>query len=191
MGARRISRSSSARLVNVLIAVGAVTFIWVALNLLFNQASIDFSRFSALAWGLLGAALLVVLDGNRALQTIGPRVSVADFVDDVANAQLWLTIAVLLASNHGPDRAGYRPLRGHLSLSPHPRHRRCGARCPLRSLLRRGLSGRHHHQHRLVARSSPRSCSAPVAMPFPAPSTRSADWPSPWPRVVVSGSCSV
>ncbi|MEM7274148.1 MAG: sugar ABC transporter permease [Actinomycetota bacterium] len=82
--------------VNVLIAVFAVAALWVGLNLLFGQTSTNFVRFSAVAGALVGVVMVLILDGNRALQTVGPRETVADAFDDMVNAQHWLTLAVLV-----------------------------------------------------------------------------------------------
>ena len=81
---------------NVIIAVAAVAALWIGLNLLFAQATTRFARFSAIAGALVGVVLALLLDGNRALQTVGPRQTVADAVDSALNAQHWLTLAVLL-----------------------------------------------------------------------------------------------
>ena len=60
-------------LISVVLAVGVSTAIWVGANLIFNQSTRDFRRFSALAGGALGLMLMTVLDGNRLVTGIGTR----------------------------------------------------------------------------------------------------------------------
>jgi alpha-glucoside transport system permease protein len=60
-------------ILSVVIAVGVFTALWVGLNLIFNQATRDFKRFSALAGGVLGLVLMTVIDGNRLITGIGVR----------------------------------------------------------------------------------------------------------------------
>jgi len=52
-------------LITVAIAVSVSAALWIGANLLFNQARDHWSRFSALAWGVVGFAVGVLLSGNR------------------------------------------------------------------------------------------------------------------------------
>ena len=54
-------------LVGVAVAVGAFTALWVGANLLFSQATKNFTRFSTLVGALAGGLGLAVIDGNRLL----------------------------------------------------------------------------------------------------------------------------
>ena len=58
-------------ILGVVIAVGAFTALWVGLNLIFNQATRDFKRFSVLAGALAGAVFMTIIDGNRLVTGIG------------------------------------------------------------------------------------------------------------------------
>ena len=60
-------------ILGVIVAVGAFTALWVGANLIFNQATRDFRRFSALAGAALGAVLMAIVDGNRLITGIGVR----------------------------------------------------------------------------------------------------------------------
>ncbi len=60
-------------ILSVVVAVGVFTALWVGANLIFNQATKDFKRFSALAGGALGLILMTLLDGNRLITGIGVR----------------------------------------------------------------------------------------------------------------------
>jgi ABC-type sugar transport system permease subunit len=84
-------------LLGVLVAVGASSALWVGTNLIFDQATRDWRRFSALVGGSIGFLFFFLLDGNRLLQVLGPRQAVADGVDTVVNAVPGITTAVLLA----------------------------------------------------------------------------------------------
>ncbi len=60
-------------ILGVVIAVGAFTALWVGANLIFNQATRDFKKFSALAGAAVGLVLMTILDGNRLVTGIGVR----------------------------------------------------------------------------------------------------------------------
>ncbi len=59
-------------LLSVGIAVGASAALWVAANLLFNQVTTNWRRFNTAAGATIGFLLMVVLDGNRLLRSLGP-----------------------------------------------------------------------------------------------------------------------
>ncbi|MEZ5343037.1 MAG: hypothetical protein R2706_16810 [Acidimicrobiales bacterium] len=59
-------------------AVGAFSALWVGANLVFDQAY-EVDAISALSGGIVDFVFFALIDGNRALQTIGPR-------DDVRRA---------------------------------------------------------------------------------------------------------
>ncbi len=59
--------------ISVILAVGVSTAIWVGANLIFNQSTRDFRRFSALAGGVVGLLFMTVIDGNRLVTGIGTR----------------------------------------------------------------------------------------------------------------------
>jgi alpha-glucoside transport system permease protein len=54
-------------LIGVLAAVGAFTALWVGANLLFSQATKNFTRFAGLSGALVGGLVFTLLDGNRLL----------------------------------------------------------------------------------------------------------------------------
>jgi ABC-type sugar transport system permease subunit len=84
-------------LLGVLVAVGASTALWVGANLVFDQSTQNWRRFSGLVGGIVGFLSFAVLDGNRLLQVLGPRQRVADVAESVANAVPALTTAVIVA----------------------------------------------------------------------------------------------
>ena len=60
-------------ILGVIVAVGAFTGLWVGANLIFNQATRDFKRFSALAGAVVGLVFMTIIDGNRLVTSIGVR----------------------------------------------------------------------------------------------------------------------
>ncbi len=58
-------------ILGVVVAVGAFTALWVGANLVFNQATRDFKRFSAIAGAIVGTLFMTVVDGNRLVTGIG------------------------------------------------------------------------------------------------------------------------
>ena len=84
-------------LLGVVVAVGASSGLWVGTNLIFDQTTRNWRRFSALIGAAIGFVLFFILDGNRLLQILGPREQVADAVDGATNAVPAITTAVLLA----------------------------------------------------------------------------------------------
>ncbi|MDH3753385.1 MAG: sugar ABC transporter permease [Acidimicrobiia bacterium] len=52
-------------LITVVIAVGASAGLWVGANLVFNQVRRDWSRFNAIAYGVIGFVVGAILSGNR------------------------------------------------------------------------------------------------------------------------------
>lgn len=79
----------------VTIAVGASALLFVAFNMLFNQVTKSFQRFSTGLGAVLGFVLFGLLDGNRLIQWVGPRESVATGIHDVVNHGSW---SLLLSS---------------------------------------------------------------------------------------------
>ncbi len=59
-------------LYTVVIAVGASAALWIGANLIFNQVRTNWSRFSALAYGVVGFGAAVLLSGNRITRYSGP-----------------------------------------------------------------------------------------------------------------------
>jgi len=59
-------------MVNVTIAVTASAAIWVGANLLFNQVTVRWQRFNVAAGAVIGFVLMVLLDGNGVLRSLGP-----------------------------------------------------------------------------------------------------------------------
>ncbi len=62
-------------LIGVVIAVGLSSGLWIGANLILNQATKRYQVFSSLIAALLGALLMVVLDGNRLLTGLVARPS--------------------------------------------------------------------------------------------------------------------
>ena len=60
-------------LIGVIAAVGAFSALWVGANLLFSQATSNFTRFSTLAGALVGGLTMIVIDGNRLLTGLVSR----------------------------------------------------------------------------------------------------------------------
>ena len=90
---RFLASSEAAKLAvtiwGVLLAVGVSAAVFVAANLLFAQAGESYGRFSALMGGVLGFITFGLLDGNRLLQHISGRDTLADGIHDVVNANEW------------------------------------------------------------------------------------------------------
>ncbi len=61
----------------VALAVGGSAAVFVAANMLFDRSGKNWSQFSTAAGAAIGFVLFGVLDGNRLLQILGPRESVA------------------------------------------------------------------------------------------------------------------
>ena len=83
-------------LLGVLVAVGVSSGLWVGTNLIFDQATRNWRRFSALVGAAVGFVTFFVLDGNRTLQILGPRDAVADGVNSAADAVPALTVAIVV-----------------------------------------------------------------------------------------------
>ncbi len=60
-------------IIGVLVAVGAFTALWVGANLVFNQATQNFKRFSALAGAIVGMVVMIIIDGNQLITGVGIR----------------------------------------------------------------------------------------------------------------------
>ena len=58
-------------ILGVVVAVGAFTALWVGANLVFNQATRDFKKFSGIAGAIVGLLFMTVVDGNRLVTGIG------------------------------------------------------------------------------------------------------------------------
>ncbi|MEL6981801.1 MAG: hypothetical protein AAFO29_05200, partial [Actinomycetota bacterium] len=91
----------------VILAVAVSGAVFVAANLLFNQARSSYPRFSALLGGLIGFITFGLLDGNRLIQHVNGRDGLADGLHDIVNANEWtllffsLVIAGLLGAGLG------------------------------------------------------------------------------------------
>ncbi len=72
----------------VTIALGASALLFISFNMMFNQVTKSLARFSALLGATIGFVVFGLLDGNRLIQWVGPRDSLAN------NAHSWV--------NHGP-----------------------------------------------------------------------------------------
>ncbi|MEM7337915.1 MAG: sugar ABC transporter permease [Actinomycetota bacterium] len=77
----------------VVLAVGASAALFIAANLAVNRARTSWAQFTAGAGAVIGFALFGVLDGNRLLQIVGPRESVATGLHDAVNNGPW-TLAI-------------------------------------------------------------------------------------------------
>ena len=84
----------------VLLAVAVSAILFVAANLLFNQAGKSLARFSALMGGVIGFVTFGLLDGNRLIQHIVGRDGLAEALHDVVNANEWtlLLFSMLIAA---------------------------------------------------------------------------------------------
>jgi len=86
---------------SVVLAVGAFTALWVGVNLIFDQSTRNWSRFSALAGGLIGFMVFSILHGNQLIThaggmeatrealTWGPDRDPSDFVANIAALMWW------------------------------------------------------------------------------------------------------
>ncbi len=63
---------------SVAVAVGVFTGLWVGVNLIFDQTTRNWSRFSALAGGLVGFIFFSIIHGNRLIKNIGGMESARD-----------------------------------------------------------------------------------------------------------------
>ena len=79
-------------IVNVILAIGAFSAMWVGMNLVFNQTGANWPRFSAIAGGLAGFVITAILVGNRAIAFPGADDEgvtllsrFAGFVEDLVN----------------------------------------------------------------------------------------------------------
>ncbi len=74
---------------SVLLAVILSGTVFVAANLLFNQAGKSYTRFSTFLGGVLGFITFGLLDGNRLIQHINGRDGLGEALHDVVNANEW------------------------------------------------------------------------------------------------------
>ena len=83
----------------VLLAVGVSAALFVAANVLFNQAGKSYTRFSALLGGLIGFITFGLLDGNRLIQHINGRDGLSSGLHDIVNNSEWtlLLFSILIA----------------------------------------------------------------------------------------------
>jgi len=108
---RFLASSEAAKLATtlwgVILAVTVSGVVFVAANLLFNQARTSFSRFSALMGGLIGFVTFGLLDGNRLIQHVNGRDGLSESLHDIVNANEWtllffsLVIAGLIGAGLG------------------------------------------------------------------------------------------
>ncbi len=104
---RFLASSEAAKLAttiwSVALAVAVSGAVFAAANLLFDQAGKSFSRFSALLGGVIGFIVFGLLDGNRLIQHINGRDTLADALHDVVNANEWtlLIFSILIAAAVG------------------------------------------------------------------------------------------
>lgn len=90
-------------IITVVIAVAASAGIWIGANLLFNDVRGRWDRFSAIAFGTIGALLGIILHGN--LVTLGSGDSfLAWVVGPLAGAAVFGGVGVLLAKTDDASR---------------------------------------------------------------------------------------
>ena len=84
----------------VLLSVLTSATLFVSLNILFNQSSKNYQRFSTLLGAIIGFITFGLLDGNRLIQHINGRDTLADGLHDIVNANSWtlLFFSIILAS---------------------------------------------------------------------------------------------
>ncbi|MEL7210729.1 MAG: hypothetical protein AAGK32_21245 [Actinomycetota bacterium] len=82
---------------SVLLAVVASATLFVAANMLFNQAGKSYTRFSALLGGLLGFITFGLLDGNRLIQHLNGRDALGSGLHDIVNANEWTLLVFSIA----------------------------------------------------------------------------------------------
>ncbi len=92
----------------VILAVGGSTALFVLANLLFDRTDKKWSQFTAAAGATIGFIVFGLLDGNRAIQHLGPRDSVATNLHDLINGGFWslLIVSIIIGSFIG-YAAGY------------------------------------------------------------------------------------
>ncbi len=73
----------------VILAVGASTALFVFANLLFDRTDRKWSQFTTAAGAAIGFVVFGLLDGNRLIQHLGPRESVATNLHDAINGSFW------------------------------------------------------------------------------------------------------
>ncbi|MEM9133574.1 MAG: sugar ABC transporter permease [Actinomycetota bacterium] len=74
---------------SVLLAVILSGTVFVAANLLFNQAGKSYTRFSTFLGGVLGFITFGLLDGNRLIQHVNGRDGLGEALHDIVNANEW------------------------------------------------------------------------------------------------------
>ncbi len=84
----------------VTLAVGMSALLFIALNMMFNQVTKSFLRFSTALGATMGFVVFGLLDGNRLIQWMGPRDSVAESLHKVVNNGEWtlLIFSLLIAA---------------------------------------------------------------------------------------------
>ncbi|MEM9564905.1 MAG: sugar ABC transporter permease [Actinomycetota bacterium] len=100
---RFLASSEAAKLATtlwgVILAVAVSGAVFVAANLLFNQARNSYASFSALLGAVIGFVVFGLLDGNRLIQHVNGRDGLAEALHDVVNANEWtlLLFSLLIA----------------------------------------------------------------------------------------------
>lgn len=92
----------------VILAVGASTALFVSANLLFDRTAKNWRQFTATAGAIIGFLVFGLLDGNRILQHLGPRDSIASNLHDAVNDGFWtLLVASIVIGSLIGYVAGY------------------------------------------------------------------------------------
>lgn len=73
----------------VILAVGGSTALFIGANLVFNRTDKHWRQFSAIAGGTIGFVVFGLLDGNRIIQFLGPRDTIAENFHDAVNNGFW------------------------------------------------------------------------------------------------------
>ncbi len=87
----------------VTLAVGMSALLFIAFNMMFNQVSKSFLRFSTALGATIGFVIFGLLDGNRLIQWIGPRTNVSEGIHKIVNTGEWslLIFSLLIAAAIG------------------------------------------------------------------------------------------